>query len=290
MSVWDLSSREQQTILQVPVSQASVKVSPTVESPLISTAATEPEHSSSEEPAKLESETSLVAASQQEVRTMASSIWFYVPNVIGYIRVILAFGAVYVAFTDHQLFFAFYMSSQLLDALDGYAARSLGQRSTFGAVLDQVTDRASSAALLMILSQLYPAHARALIFLNALDLVSHYAHLYSTLIRGVASHKDIDSKRQGLILFYYYSSKAVLFSLCFGNEAFFLLSYAYYFSSGFLVYIPVVDVLVGIIPMCLYISFPLCIAKQIVNVIQLWQASCDLVELDEIAKKRGKSG
>ena len=83
VSVWDLSSREQQTILQVPVSQASVKVSPTVEPPLISTAATEPEHSSSEEPAKLESEASLVAASQQEVSTMASSIWFYVPNVIG---------------------------------------------------------------------------------------------------------------------------------------------------------------------------------------------------------------
>ena len=34
-----------------------------------------------------------------------------------------------------------YCISQLLDAVDGHAARYLGQASKFGAVLDMVTDR-----------------------------------------------------------------------------------------------------------------------------------------------------
>ena len=34
-----------------------------------------------------------------------------------------------------------YCVSQLLDAVDGHAARYLGQASKFGAVLDMVTDR-----------------------------------------------------------------------------------------------------------------------------------------------------
>ena len=44
-----------------------------------------------------------------------------------------------------------YCISQLLDAVDGHAARYLGQASKFGAVLDMVTDRYLPTSLFRIL-------------------------------------------------------------------------------------------------------------------------------------------
>ena len=47
-----------------------------------------------------------------------------------------------------------YCISQLLDAVDGHAARYLGQASKFGAVLDMVTDRYVGFPLPTVLSDL----------------------------------------------------------------------------------------------------------------------------------------
>jgi CDP-diacylglycerol--inositol 3-phosphatidyltransferase len=51
-----------------------------------------------------------------------------------------------------------YIFSALLDAFDGMAARSLNQCTKFGAMLDQLTDRAATSMLLMALSVLYPTY------------------------------------------------------------------------------------------------------------------------------------
>ena len=40
--------------------------------------------------------------------------------------------------------------------LSGHAARALGQSSRFGAMLDMVTDRMTTMALMMCLCQFYP--------------------------------------------------------------------------------------------------------------------------------------
>ena len=48
--------------------------------------------------------------------------------------------------------------SGFLDALDGTAARYWNQGTKFGAILDQLTDRAASMCLLMVLGQLYPKY------------------------------------------------------------------------------------------------------------------------------------
>ena len=85
-----------------------------------------------------------------------SPIYFYVPNLIGYARVLLAFVGYGAALSDYRITVVSYLLSQLLDAADGYAARKLGQSSTFGAVLDMVTDRASTTCLCIILGSLYP--------------------------------------------------------------------------------------------------------------------------------------
>ena len=57
------------------------------------------------------------------------SVYLFVPNLIGYARVILALVGYAVAMHHHQVTLICYMGSQFLDALDGLAARMLGQLS-----------------------------------------------------------------------------------------------------------------------------------------------------------------
>ena len=60
------------------------------------------------------------------------NVYAYVPNLIGYARVILALVGYTMAMHHHQVTLFCYMGSQFLDALDGLAARMLGQSSEFG--------------------------------------------------------------------------------------------------------------------------------------------------------------
>jgi CDP-diacylglycerol--inositol 3-phosphatidyltransferase len=112
----------------------------------------------------------------------------------GYSRVILAAFSLYFM-SYHPIYCTIlYCLSCLLDAVDGQAARALGQTSKFGAVLDMVTDRYASpishkfgllisrrcttSCLLCYLSSAYPQYAIFFQFLIALDFSSHYMHMY----------------------------------------------------------------------------------------------------------------
>ena len=98
-----------------------------------------------------------------------------------------------------------YSVSCLLDAFDGIAARRYNQATTFGAVLDMVTDRCTTACLLVFLSSAFPNFAILFQGLISLDLASHYMHMYATLSMGGAgqSHKKVDSKRSWILHMYY---------------------------------------------------------------------------------------
>lgn len=98
-----------------------------------------------------------------------------------------------------------YSISCLLDALDGYAARYFEQSTRFGAVLDMVTDRCTTACLLVFLSSAWPRWALLFQGLISLDLASHYIHMYATLIMGGAetSHKNVDKSRSWILNLYY---------------------------------------------------------------------------------------
>jgi CDP-diacylglycerol--inositol 3-phosphatidyltransferase len=98
-----------------------------------------------------------------------------------------------------------YSVSCLLDALDGYAARAFEQSTRFGAVLDMVTDRCTTACLLVFLSSAWPRWALVFQGLISLDLASHYIHMYATLIMsgGDASHKKVDKSRSWILNLYY---------------------------------------------------------------------------------------
>lgn len=110
-----------------------------------------------------------------------------------------------------------YSVSCLLDALDGYLARLYNQATVFGAVLDMVTDRCTTACLLVFLSSAWPRWAIFFQGLISLDLASHYMHMYATLTMGGSnqSHKKVDSSRSWILYQYYNSrvSRAIISSV-----------------------------------------------------------------------------
>src|SRR5271168_1336824 len=97
-----------------------------------------------------------------------------------------------------------YSISCLLDALDGFAARHFEQSTRFGAVLDMVTDRCTTACLLVFLSSAFPRWSLVFQCLISLDLASHYMHMYATLVMGDGdSHKNVDKSRSWWLNLYY---------------------------------------------------------------------------------------
>ena len=85
------------------------------------------------------------------------SVYLFVPNLIGYARVACTLVFLYLA-RDRAFWhvaLASYIVSFALDLFDGMAARRFNQTSRFGAVLDMVTDRCSTAGLLCVLSREY---------------------------------------------------------------------------------------------------------------------------------------
>ena len=149
--------------------------------------------------------------------------------------------------------------------------------SRFGAVLDMVTDRCSTTTLLVYLGHLHPSLLLLFQFLISLDLASHYAHMVASLVGGSSSHKKVTSKTPFLLRLYYQHA-SVLFLVCCGNELFFMM---WYMSSW-----PAMMTSFGTaITIVKWVSFPICVFKQILNLVQLAGASVDLVNADVKTRK-----
>ena len=123
----------------------------------------------------------------------------------GYSRIVLAVASLYYMPLHPRTCSLLYSVSCLLDALDGYAARYFNQSTRFGAVLDMVTDRCTTACLLVFLSSAFPRWAIIFQGLISLDLASHYMHMYATLAMGGSdeSHKNVDKSRSWILNLYY---------------------------------------------------------------------------------------
>lgn len=198
-----------------------------------------------------------------------TDVFWFVPNIIGYLRIFLAGLALY--YMERNTFYCVvcYVISCALDALDGFAARYFNQCSKFGAVLDMVTDRCTTTCLLCYLAHIYPTWSILFQFLISLDVSSHYMHMYSSMTSGVASHKII-SEKQNFLLHAYYNSKVVLFLVCAGNELFFI---ALYLRKAELNYGALWTKLA-------YYTFPVFLFKNILNVIQFSSAAQTLAQVD----------
>lgn len=160
------------------------------------------------------------------------NIFLFLPNIIGYSRIVLAVISLYYMPLHPRTCSLLYSVSCLLDALDGFAARRYNQSTTFGAVLDMVTDRCTTSCLLVFLASAFPRWSIVFQGLISLDLASHYIHMYATLAMGGSgqSHKKVDSSRS-YVLHLYYTNRTVLFLCCALNELFFIALYLLSFSS-----------------------------------------------------------
>lgn len=87
--------------------------------------------------------------------TTAGDVLLYVPNLIGYLRVICTVLSLILMICFPQRWIIaviLYVASFVGDLFDGLAARKFDQCSLFGGLLDMVTDRCSTAGLLCALS------------------------------------------------------------------------------------------------------------------------------------------
>ncbi|KAK5164486.1 phosphatidylinositol synthase 1 (CDP-alcohol phosphatidyltransferase1) [Saxophila tyrrhenica] len=160
------------------------------------------------------------------------NIFLFVPNLIGYSRVVLALASLYFMPLHPRRCSFLYSVSCLLDALDGWAARKFKQSTRFGAVLDMITDRCTTTCLLVFLATAKPAYSMIFQGLISLDFASHYMHMYATLCMGgqSESHKNVSAERSW-VMNLYYTNKTVLFVACALNELFFIALYLLCFSS-----------------------------------------------------------
>ncbi|GAA5992397.1 hypothetical protein JCM11641_002730 [Rhodosporidiobolus odoratus] len=236
------------------------------------------------------------------------NVFLFVPNLIGYTRVLLGAASLVYMPTHPKFCTVAYCISALLDAVDGQAARALGQTSRFGSILDMVTDRCMTSCLLCFLASAYPSLAILFQFLISLDFSSHYIHMYASIVSGSKSHKTV-TKKQSWILWSYYNNSNTLFLFCAFNELFFVSLYVLHayskplLSPSQLASLPpsVLHVLTSF-PFLLRTSWPhvvagitapVMIGKQIINVVQFWKAAKvlndqDLEERYEAKMKAGK--
>lgn len=132
-----------------------------------------------------------------------------------------------------------------------------------------VTDRSTTAGLCVHLARIYPENwTIAFQLLIALDLSSHYMHMYSSLSSGSASHKSVGKES---LLYYYYAYRKVLFVVCALNELFYIGLYLLHYKSLF------DETAIRVV---LWVSGPVWALKQTINVVQLVRASIVLAELD----------
>ncbi|KAM4813245.1 CDP-diacylglycerol--inositol 3-phosphatidyltransferase isoform 2-T2 [Urocitellus parryii] len=143
----------------------------------------------------------------------SENIFLFVPNLIGYARIVFAIIAFYFMPCCPFTASSFYLLSGLLDAFDGHAARALNQGTRFGAMLDMLTDRCSTMCLLVNLALLYPRATLLFQLSMSLDVASHWLHLHSSVVRGSESHKMIDLSGNPVLRIYYTSRAFFVCSL-----------------------------------------------------------------------------
>uniref|UniRef100_A0A1I7XE50 CDP-diacylglycerol--inositol 3-phosphatidyltransferase n=1 Tax=Heterorhabditis bacteriophora TaxID=37862 RepID=A0A1I7XE50_HETBA len=163
-----------------------------------------------------------------------------------------------------------YALSAILDAFDGWAARTYNQSSRFGAMLDQLTDRTALMALCMTLCRFYPQWLFWLQMSAVIDIASHWLHLHATDLTRADSHKQSSNP----VLHLYYTSRLFLGFMCAGNEAFYLLLYIRAFWPG--------PTLFGVHLMSYLsaIAFPIALIKSLISIVHMVTAAQTVVLYD----------
>jgi len=154
-----------------------------------------------------------------------TNVFVYVPNLIGYARVVLASIALAYAFEDVPFALGAYFLSFVCDELDGRFARMFDQCSEFGKLLDMVTDRLATAGLLMVLSTKFPNWFFSCLTLLLLDIGSHWLQMYASVLQSKQSHKEVDPGAN-FVLRLYYTNRIFMGICCVSAEVLYLCALA----------------------------------------------------------------
>ncbi|CAN7129504.1 unnamed protein product [Brassica rapa subsp. narinosa] len=248
---------------------------------------------------------------EERARPEKLSVYLYIPNIVGYMRVVLNCVAFAVCFSNKTLFSLLYFFSFCCDAVDGWCARRFNQGitiflfaltslkleldsllfltlvSTFGAVLDMVTDRVSTACLLVILSQVYRP---SLVFLSllALDIASHWLQMYSTFLAGKSSHKDVKDSTSWLFRLYY-GNRIFMCYCCVSCEVLYIILLLIAKNQTENLLNVVVSTLTQISPLSFLLALTLFgwSMKQTINIIQM-KTAADVCVMYDIEKQQHK--
>ncbi|OWF37455.1 CDP-diacylglycerol--inositol 3-phosphatidyltransferase-like [Mizuhopecten yessoensis] len=206
---------------------------------------------------------------------MSENVFLFVPNIIGYIRIICIAVASLNMVSNHWIAVIFYMMASLLDGLDGFTARKLNQCSRFGALLDIITDICvSNVCLLSCLCHLYPQYMVLFQLSMVLEVSSRWLLTQSTAMIGIKNIKERDYTKESRLIELYYKNKVFLGAVCIGNDLFFAMLYLTYFTTG-----PHVGSL-GLFELLMYLSAPFSLVMFAVGVAILILASKSIVRLD----------
>jgi len=209
--------------------------------------------------------------------TKTENVFLFVPNLIGYARIFLALLSFWFMPTNYTAAIWCYAISGLLDALDGHAARLLGQCSRFGAILDMLTDRCATMCLLTCLCTFYPSFMFLFQLSMTIDIACHWIHLHTSLLEG-NSHKFVDPTGNWFMRMYY-TDRRVLFAMCAGNELFYGCLYLIHFTTGPLYVFPLLAV----------VTAPVAVAKSGIALLQGYLASQNLVAVDVRERQQSKT-
>jgi CDP-diacylglycerol--inositol 3-phosphatidyltransferase len=218
--------------------------------------------------------------------TTAENVLLYVPNLIGYGRVICTVTSLVLMLAAPQYWIvaiALYVGSFVGDLVDGLVARKLNQTSTFGGLLDMVTDRCSTLGLLFVLANSYQ-HNLALqltfLFLCLLDISSHWCQMYSTSALGKHHKSDEGNQGRHFLVRWFYKYYYFFGYLCVGAEFTYVIAYALPFTQDYDSSIH--NLLTGI----LWAVIPGCVMKQFVNISQLSSACYAVAQYDADTKNK----
>ncbi|XXG84661.1 hypothetical protein AAC387_Pa10g2130 [Persea americana] len=198
------------------------------------------------------------------------SVYLYIPNIIGYIRVLMNCVAFACCFSDKKLFAVLYFVSFVCDGLDGWFARKFNQAKVQD-FKENCNIKVSTACLLVILSHFYRP---AVVFLSllSLDIASHWLQMYSTILAGKASHKDVKDSTNWLLKAYY-GNQLFMCYCCVASEVLYIILFLLAGNEPE----SVISVLVNAVRRGSLLSFPAVLSlfgwaiKQAVNVIQNYQ-------------------
>uniref|UniRef100_A0A1L8DY90 CDP-diacylglycerol--inositol 3-phosphatidyltransferase n=2 Tax=Nyssomyia neivai TaxID=330878 RepID=A0A1L8DY90_9DIPT len=212
--------------------------------------------------------------------TDTENVFLFVPNLIGYARIILAIISFWFMPTNYVIAGWCYITSVFLDCLDGHAARHFNQCTKFGAVLDQLTDRCGTMCLLVTLSYFYPKYMFLFQLSMAIDISCHWIYTHTSLLQGKTSHKFVDANESAIMRLYY--TKSILFTMCVGNELFYAALYLLYFTPG--------PIILGIssFKFIAIVSAPVAIVKTLISLVHCNVAVQNLGIIDTNERKEAK--